>query len=87
MNPTRFHRWFEVNKLGCVVSPGGGAAGYVFSGFNSVEEVVHLKGNKSRGGKNNNCGGHPQEENREGSMRNYFLIWEYLGYNLGISGI
>jgi len=41
-----FHRWFEVNELGCVVSPQGGGAGYDVSGCNSVEEVIVRTGNK-----------------------------------------
>jgi len=52
-NQTRFHRWFEVNKLGCMLSPEG-APKTTASGCNSVEEAVVLTGNKPGGGKNNN---------------------------------
>ena len=68
-----------MNKLGCVVSPEGGGIGYIASFCISVEEVVVIPGNKSLGRKNN-CSGHPQEGNGELFFRNYFRLWEYLGY-------
>jgi len=57
----------------------GGSIGYAVSGFNSVEEVVVLTGNRSGRGKNS-CGGHPQ-----GDMERSFL--QELLSSLGISGI
>ena len=60
--------------------------GYVVSGRKSVEEVIVLTGNKPRGGKNNSCGGHPQEENGESSssgLLSYLGIFGLLISHLG----
>jgi len=59
--------WFEDNKLGCLWSPEDGTIGYITSGRNSVNDEDVLTGNKPQREKNNNCGGHPQEENGERS--------------------
>jgi len=40
---------FEVNKLGCMMSPEGGDTDYIAS-CSSVEEAVVITGNKPQGG-------------------------------------
>ena len=60
-------------NLGSVVLPVGSSMGYAACSCNSVKKkVVVLTRNKPwRGKRNNNCSGHPQEENGES--------WKYLG--------
>ena len=54
------------------MSPKGGSRGNIVMGGNSAERVVAVKVNILQGGSNNNCGGHPQEENEELFFNNYF---------------